>query len=106
VIAERALADTAWIDATRVRLLRAAHNFDRSIKNAGLEIAGGTSLFRLIRARDARQIFQHLGANGIIARLFRKEPTWLRFGIPSESDRHRVDSVLAAVGQLLRKAAG
>jgi hypothetical protein len=30
----------------------------------------------------------------------------LRFGIPSESARHRVDSVLAAVGQLLRKAAG
>ena len=105
-IAERALADAAWIDATRVRLLRAVENFDRSIKSAGIEIAGGTSLFRLVRAHDARQIFQHLGARGIIVRLFREEPTWLRFGIPSESARHRVDSVLAAVGQLLRKAAG
>ena len=105
-IAERALADAAWIEATRVRLLRAAENFDRSVKSAGLEVAGGTSLFRLVRARDAHQIFQHLGANGIIVRPFREEPTWLRFAIPSESDWHRVDTVLAAVGQRLRKAAG
>jgi cobalamin biosynthetic protein CobC len=105
-IAERALTDAAWIDATRVRLLRGAETFDRVIGNAGLEIAGGTSLFRLARARDARQVFQHLGANGIIVRLFHEQPTWLRFGIPSEADWHRVGSVLAAVGRLLRKAAG
>jgi cobalamin biosynthetic protein CobC len=104
VIAERALVDAAWIDATRLRLLHAAESFDRSLNNAGLEIAGGTSLFRLVRARDAHQIFQHLGAKGIIVRRFREEPTWLRFAIPSESDRHRVDEVLAPLGKLLRKA--
>src|SRR5499427_10652908 len=105
-IAERALADHAWIDATRIRLASAAEKLDRLLAEANVEVLGGTALFRLVRARDARQIFQHLGAKGIIVRLFREEPTWLRFGIPSDSDRHRIDSVLSAVGQLLRKAAG
>jgi cobalamin biosynthetic protein CobC len=99
-IAERALADHAWIDATRIRLASAAGKLDRLLAEANVEILGGTALFRLVRSRRAHEIFQHLGAAGIIVRAFREQPTWLRFGIPSESSWDRVRSRLATYGKL------
>ena len=99
-IAERALADHAWIDATRIRLASAAGKLDRLLAEANVEVLGGTALFRLVRSRRAHEIFQHLGAAGIIVRAFREQPTWLRFGIPSESSWDRVRSRLATYGKL------
>jgi cobalamin biosynthetic protein CobC len=101
-IAERALADDAWIGATRTRLASAAAKLDQLLAEAGVEVVGGTSLFRLVHTRRADEIFQHLGTAGIIVRPFREQPTWLRFGIPSESSWDRVRSRLATCG----KAAG
>jgi len=101
-IAERALADDAWIGATRTRLASAAAKLDQLLAEAGVEVVGGTALFRLVHTRRAHEIFQHLGTAGIIVRAFRKQPTWLRFGIPSESSWDRVRSRLVACG----KAAG
>jgi cobalamin biosynthetic protein CobC len=72
------------------------------LAEAGVEVVGGTSLFRLVHTRRADEIFQHLGTAGIIVRPFREQPTWLRFGIPSESSWDRVRSRLATCG----KAAG
>jgi cobalamin biosynthetic protein CobC len=95
-IAERALADATWIDATRIRLATAAEKLNQLLAEAGVEIIGGTSLFRLVRTRRANEIFQHLGTTGIIVRAFREQPTWLRFGIPSESNWHRVRAGLAS----------
>jgi len=103
-IAERALADDAWIDATRTRLASAAEKLDQLLTEAGIEVVGGTSLFRLVRARRAHEIFRHLGTSGIIVRAFREQPTWLRFGIPSESSWDRVRSRLATCGRLAGKA--
>jgi cobalamin biosynthetic protein CobC len=99
-IAERALADHAWIDATRIRLASAAEKLDRLLAEANVEVLGGTALFRLVRTRRAHEIFQHLGTAGIIVRAFREQPTWLRFGIPSESGWDRVRSRLASYGKL------
>jgi cobalamin biosynthetic protein CobC len=94
-IAERALADVIWIEATRARLRSAAERLDRVLIEAEVEVIGGTSLFRLVRTRHANEMFQHLGAAGIIVRAFREQPTWLRFGIPHESGWDRLRLALA-----------
>jgi cobalamin biosynthetic protein CobC len=99
-IAVPALADAAWIDATRIRLARAAEKLDQLLAEVGLEVIGGTSLFRLVRARRAKEIFQYLGRSGIIVRAFHKQPTWLRFGIPNVSSWDRLRSRLAAADHL------
>ena len=103
-IAERALADDAWIDATRTRLASAADKLDQLLTQTGIEVVGGTSLFRLVRTHHAHEIFRHLGTSGIIVRAFREQPTWLRFGIPSESNWDRVRSRLATCGKPAGKA--
>ena len=48
-IGEQALADTAWMDATRNRLAAAAQRLDRLLAELDIEVVGGTSLFRLAR---------------------------------------------------------
>ncbi|HSB59373.1 MAG TPA: threonine-phosphate decarboxylase CobD [Methyloceanibacter sp.] len=78
-----ALADMAWREKTRGALAEAAARLDGLLARSGLEIAGGTSLFRLVRARDAGQLFQRLGEAGILVRRFVEHPTWLRFGLPN-----------------------
>src|SRR5215510_435907 len=103
-IAEQALADAAWIGATRIQLASAAKKLDQLLTEAGIEVVGGTSLFRLVRTRRAHEIFRHLGASGIIVRAFCEQPTWLRFGIPSESSWDRVRSRLATCGKPAGKA--
>jgi cobalamin biosynthesis protein CobC len=95
-IAELALADIVWIETTRARLQRAAEKLDQVLIEAGVEVIGGTPLFRLVRTRRADEIFQHLGSNGIIVRPFREQPTWLRFGIPHESGWDRLRLALAS----------
>ncbi|HEX8807708.1 MAG TPA: threonine-phosphate decarboxylase CobD [Xanthobacteraceae bacterium] len=99
-IAEKALGDHAWIDATRIRLASAAGKLDGLLAEASVEVLGGTALFRLVRTRRAHEIFQHLGTAGIIVRTFREQPTWLRFGIPGESGWDRVRSRLTTYGKL------
>jgi len=99
-VAEQALADHAWIEATRIRLTGAAGKLDRLLAEAKVEVLGGTALFRLVRTCRAHEIFQHLGTAGIIVRTFRERPTWLRFGIPSEPSWDRVRSRLEAYGKL------
>src|SRR5262249_17478586 len=44
-IGEIALADTAWIAATRARLAEEAARLDRLLQSRSLAVAGGTSLF-------------------------------------------------------------
>jgi cobalamin biosynthetic protein CobC len=95
-IAEQALTDIVWIETTRARLQRAAEKLDQVLIEAGVEVIGGTPLFRLVRTRRADEIFQHLGSNGIIVRPFREQPTWLRFGIPHESGWDRLRLALAS----------
>jgi cobalamin biosynthetic protein CobC len=95
-IAERALADAIWIEATRARLRSAAERLDQVLIEAKVVVIGGTSLFRLVRTRHANEMFQHLGTAGIIVRAFREQPTWLRFGIPQGSGWDRLRLALAS----------
>src|SRR5262249_13236589 len=48
-IGAEALADAAWIKRTRSRLAKSAERLDGMLADSGLDIAGGTNLFRLVR---------------------------------------------------------
>jgi cobalamin biosynthesis protein CobC len=79
----RALADAAWIKKTQNRLVKSAKKLDGILTNAGLDIVGGTNLFRLARADAAGELFHHLGCASILVRRFAEQPAWLRFGLPA-----------------------
>lgn len=96
-IGEVALTDVAWAEAVRASLGREASRLDQLLTEAGLEVVGGTSLFRLARTAAASALFHHLGHAGIVVRRFAEHPTWLRFGIPSDADvRDRLRTALAS----------
>lgn len=78
-----AYADDAWADRTRIRLARDASRLDRLLTRSGLAVVGGTSLFRLARAREARAVFLRLAAAGVLCRPF-ADPQLLRFGLPGD----------------------
>ena len=77
-----AYADTGWRTRTRARLVRDAARLDRLLAEAGLDILGGTPLFRLAAAPHAQSLFDRLARAGILCRPFDQHPTWLRFGLP------------------------
>ena len=81
-IGAEALADTAWIEQTRRDLAHAARRLDAMLAQAGVEVVGGTALFRLARTQAAYPLFHHLGRAGILVRIFPEHPDWLRFGLP------------------------
>jgi cobalamin biosynthetic protein CobC len=93
---QAALSDAAWAEAMRAALAREAARLDRMLAGAGLEIAGGTSLFRLARTPAAARLFDHLGRAGILVRRFMDQPAWLRIGLPgNEAEWERLNSALA-----------
>jgi len=97
VIGTAALADTQWKERTRIMLGEAALKLDTCLAKAGLEVMGGTSLFRLVRTKEAARLFQSLGQAGIMVRRFAEHPIWLRFGLPGgESEWRRLETALAS----------
>jgi cobalamin biosynthesis protein CobC len=98
-VGAKALADAAWIERTRKNLARAATSLDAVLAGAGLEIIGGTDLFRLVRSEAAPALFQHLGRAGIYVRTFPDNRTWLRFGLPADASAgKRLKKAFAAFG--------
>jgi cobalamin biosynthetic protein CobC len=96
-IGQAALADTEWINAMRERLEGEARRLDAALTEAGIEVIGGTSLFRLVRTSAADCLFHHLGHAGILVRRFPEDAAWLRFGLPgSEVAWDRLREALAA----------
>src|SRR5215472_10623707 len=96
-IGTTALADRAWIDEARNRLIAAADRLKAILLSAGLEIVGGTALFQLARTPAAYDLFHHLGRAGILVRSFPEHPSWLRFGLPgTEADWARLQMAMAA----------
>jgi cobalamin biosynthesis protein CobC len=96
-VGAKALADAAWIEKTRTRLARAEKRLDVLLSSSGLEIAGGTTLFRLVRTPAAGKLFQHLGRGGILVRGFPEHADWLRFGLPANAPAwRRLQIALAA----------
>jgi len=99
-VGSKALADRAWIERTRKNLAKAAASLNAILVKAGLDIIGGTDLFRLVQSEAAPALFEHLGRAGIYVRTFPDRPTWLRFGLPAHpSVWRRLKKALASFGQ-------
>jgi cobalamin biosynthesis protein CobC len=95
-IGEKALPDAPWKSRMIEQLADAARRLDRVLADAELEIAGGTSLYRLTHSAGAQELFDHLGHAGILVRRFANHPTWLRWGLPEgEAAWRRLSAALA-----------
>ena len=96
-IGTTALADRAWIEEARNRLMVAADRLNAILLSTGIEIVGGTALFQLARTPAAYDLFHHLGRAGILVRSFPEHSSWLRFGLPgTEADWARLQMAMAA----------
>ncbi|HKU14282.1 MAG TPA: threonine-phosphate decarboxylase CobD [Steroidobacteraceae bacterium] len=93
-----AYADRRWAESERMTLQKSAQRLDKLLAASGFEIAGGTSLFRLARAANARQRFTALLAAGILVRPFDFDQQLLRFGLPRGRDQWR--RLATALGKL------
>jgi cobalamin biosynthetic protein CobC len=103
-----ALRDSGWQEEIRDRLTSEAARLDGLLRRFGIEIAGGTTLFRYVETAEAADLFAWLGAHGILVRNFSWSGTALRFGLPgSEAEWERLEEALeswAARGSAVRKA--
>ena len=96
-IASRAFGDRRWIAATRDRLAGDSVRLDRLLARYGVDVVGGTPLFRLLRDARAATLFDGLGRHGIYVRRFPEHANWLRLGLPGDEDGWtRLDCALAA----------
>jgi cobalamin biosynthesis protein CobC len=92
----RALRDDAWAEATSARLARDCVRLDGMVQSQGWTPVGGTPLFRLYETPDALAAQERLARRHIWSRVFAREPTWLRLGLPgSESEWTRLVEALA-----------
>ncbi len=90
-----AYPDCAWAESTRSRLRADAGRLDHLLVRSGFTTIGGTSLFRLVHAPDARRRFERLAEAGILVRPFAHDPNHLRFGLPgSDAEFHRLATAL------------
>ncbi len=103
-VGSAALADTNWQEVIRRRLAMEAGQLDDLLMSAGLELVGGTPLFRLAHHPRAPAVFESLAQAGILTRPFARQETWLRFGLPA-TDEHR-DRVRAALDRCLNSRRG
>jgi cobalamin biosynthesis protein CobC len=81
-----AFAHGAWKRVTKARLAADGERLDDLLRGAGLELVGGTLLFRLVASDRAAEIFTRLGQAGILVRCFSARGDWLRFGIPGDEE--------------------
>ncbi|MGY4625729.1 threonine-phosphate decarboxylase CobD [Bradyrhizobium sp. USDA 4486] len=92
----RALRDDAWAEATASRLARDCDRLDEMVQAQGWRLVGGAPLFRLYETPDACAAQERLARGQIWSRVFAKEPTWLRLGLPgSEAEWTRLAEALA-----------
>lgn len=101
-IGAAALADLGWQESMRQRLTREADALDSMLRRQGLEIVGGTSLFRLVCHPQAHGLHAALARRHIWTRCFDYAPDWLRIGLPgADPDRARL---AGALGEALAEA--
>ena len=89
------LHDKVWQDEQRARLSAAAKRLDALLAGAGLRVAGGTTLFRLVETAEASRLFADLVSHRIYVRRFDYSPDWLRIGVPGDEEAfNRVETAL------------
>lgn len=82
-IGARAYADAEWHAQIRLRLTEGMARL-RAVLAPVAEILGGTDLFVLVASAQAASLFDHLARGGIYVRRFRRNPRWLRVGLPPD----------------------
>jgi cobalamin biosynthetic protein CobC len=94
-----ALSDTQWQTGMRDELRSRARSFDQMMRDRGVHVLGGTSLFRLAKIPDAAGFAAALRQQGIHVRIFDYQPQWMRFGLPANEEefRRRFDLARAAL---------
>jgi cobalamin biosynthetic protein CobC len=83
-IGAAALRDTHWQQQMRDELHARARRFDQMMRDRGIHVLGGTSLFRLAKLADATGFAAALRKQGIHVRVFDSQPQWMRFGLPPD----------------------
>jgi cobalamin biosynthetic protein CobC len=87
VIGQAAYRDLDWQSQQRERLKQAGANLDALLLDAGLELIGGTHLYRLARCADAETLFRQFAARGILIRPFNEDPRLVRIGLPAGEEQ-------------------
>ena len=90
-IGARALEDHDWAAQTRVRLAQDAARLDQLI---GVEVVGGTDLFRLYDVGDAAAWQDRLARGHIWSRVFPYSDRWLRLGLPAPDQWDQLEAAL------------
>jgi len=68
-------------------LAQSASRLDDILENAGINVMGGTSLFRYCEHLETNCLFEHLGRNGILVRPFEEQPYNFRVGLPGDENQ-------------------
>jgi cobalamin biosynthetic protein CobC len=93
-----ALADGDWQHNQRGRLNGAAERLDALLESHGLEVTGGTALFRYCECPEANEIAEALAGFGVLVRTFDTPPA-LRLGLPAtEAAWQQLDKALQGAG--------
>lgn len=94
-----ALADRAWQEATRTRLLAGGARLAALLSARGLAPSGGSAFFQWRRDPRALELHEALARRGILTRRF-EDPASLRFGLPgAELEWQRLDRALSELDQ-------
>lgn len=95
-IGAAALSDMTWQTSMRAELSARLRRFDQGMRDRGIHVLGGTSLFRLAKIIDAAGFAAALRRQGIHVRIFEQQPHWMRFGLPADEAEfwRRLDLVL------------
>lgn len=79
------------------RIDRRAAALEAVLGKAGLEVVGGTNLFKLVRHPRAQDLYEHLARSHILVRRFDYAGDWLRVGLtPDQEGDWRLAHALAA----------
>jgi cobalamin biosynthetic protein CobC len=89
-----ALRDRPWADAMRAKLASQSDRLDHVLTAAGLDLVGGTTLFRLASHPDAPALHAELARKHIWCRSFEWAREWLRFGLASDDGLDRLASAI------------
>ena len=101
-IGSRVLADRDWQQATRQTLAASRERLDQLLLSNGLEVTGGTDLFRWLPHPEAPSLHRQFARQGILLRLF-EQPRALRLGLPgTEADWLRLAGALTTIQGELR----
>lgn len=87
VSGQAAYRDLGWQSEQRERLKQAGARLDALLVDAGLELVGGTPLYRLARCADADSLFRQFAACGILIRPFNEDPRLVRIGLPADEEQ-------------------